>query len=47
MDGTALPAVDAAPPEEYPPFNAQPTSRTDAAVERRLSNLGYIDDNEY
>lgn len=44
MDGAQLPAVDPVDPERYPPFDAQEVSHTnDDAVERRLSNLGYID----
>ncbi|WP_336035048.1 alkaline phosphatase family protein [Halobacterium yunchengense] len=48
MDGEALPLVDGPPPEAYPRFDAaEPTAVDDAAVERRLSNLGYLDDHEH
>ncbi|MFW5937789.1 MAG: alkaline phosphatase family protein [Halanaeroarchaeum sp.] len=47
MDGTTLPPVDPVPPDAYPPFDARPDSTEDDAVARRLSQLGYLDENEY
>lgn len=48
MDGDQLPAVEPVPAEPYEPFTATVVDRDDdEAVARRLSNLGYIDDNEY
>lgn len=47
MDGETLPPITAVPPESYPPFEARVTRSDDEAVTRRLSQLGYIDDNEY
>ncbi len=47
MDGEQLPAVAPVEPASYPPFDADPVSHTDdAAVEQRLANLGYIDDQQ-
>ncbi|WP_049979438.1 alkaline phosphatase family protein [Halolamina rubra] len=47
MDGEPLPPVTPVAPESYPPFEARIDRSTDADVTRRLSRLGYIDDNEY
>jgi predicted AlkP superfamily phosphohydrolase/phosphomutase len=47
MDGETLPPVRAVAADAYPPFDARPESIDDEAVTRRLSQLGYIDDNEY
>jgi len=46
MDGDPLPVVDAVPPAEYDDYDDDgPTERTDdRAVERRLADLGYLDD---
>ncbi|QLG64334.1 alkaline phosphatase family protein (plasmid) [Halorarum salinum] len=45
MDGEPLPVVDPLPPDAYPAFDAPSTRETaDAAVERRLTDLGYLDD---
>ncbi|OTF01689.1 alkaline phosphatase family protein [Halorubrum sp. SD683] len=48
MDGETLPPVEAEPTDAYPPFDTAPNSTDDEdAVTRRLSQLGYIDDDEY
>ncbi|MFC3476471.1 alkaline phosphatase family protein [Halobacterium litoreum] len=48
MDGRALPAVDSLAPTTYPEFDADPASSTESdRVKRQLSNLGYLDDDEY
>ncbi|QLG29591.1 alkaline phosphatase family protein (plasmid) [Halorarum halophilum] len=45
MDGGPLPVVDPVPPDEYPPYVATGTRRTDDDdVEQRLADLGYLDD---
>jgi len=45
MDGRVLPAVEAVPPAQYPPFSSPDRSGAEAGeqVEQRLANLGYID----
>lgn len=47
MDGETLPPITPVPPDSYPPFQARPNRTDHEAVTRRLSQLGYIDDNEY
>ncbi len=48
MDGKTLPAVERIAAESYPEFDAAATTHTDdEAVEQRLANLGYIDNNEH
>ncbi|WP_436346776.1 alkaline phosphatase family protein [Natronorubrum sp. FCH18a] len=43
MDGTTLPIVDGSTEAEYPAYEANPITATDdAAVEDRLSDLGYL-----
>ena len=44
MDGSVLPIVDDTGAQEYPPYAeaASETSDTDADVERRLADLGYL-----
>jgi len=45
MDGDPLPFVDAVDPDEYAPYTASAGERTtDEDVQRRLANLGYLDD---
>jgi len=45
MDGDVLPVVAAVEPSEYAPFTGGQLEQTDAdGVRRRLSNLGYLDD---
>jgi predicted AlkP superfamily phosphohydrolase/phosphomutase len=45
MDGEPLPVVDAVPPASYDDYEDEPARSTDdRAVERRLADLGYLDD---
>lgn len=45
MDGEPLPVVDPVAPARYDTAGAEPARRTDdRAVERRLADLGYLDD---
>jgi len=45
MDGEVLPVVDAVPPADYDDYEDGPARPTDdRAVERRLADLGYLDD---
>ena len=47
MDGEPLPPVDAVEPVPYPPFSARLEHTDHEDVSRRLSQLGYLEDNEY
>lgn len=47
MDGEPLAPIDGVAPAAYPPFTARPTHTDHDEVTQRLSQLGYIEDDEY
>jgi predicted AlkP superfamily phosphohydrolase/phosphomutase len=47
MDGNPLAPVEAVPSDAYPPFSPRTRHTEHEAVSRRLSRLGYVEDDEH